>query len=111
MYSPHRSRPLLPLPLLGSQRAHIACMCLLCAIRPTSRPTQQSLSQAPDNIIAGRRAPLRSLGIADERHTQLVDVLTQVPMRAARFGGIREVGWLVGWLWCPSAGMCVLFAQ
>ena len=74
------------------------CVCLLCALLPTYRPTQQSLSQAPDNIVAGRRAPLRSLGIADERHTQLVDVLTQVPpMRAARlFGGIREVGWLAG---------------
>jgi hypothetical protein len=58
--------------------------CLPC-LRAARLSLQKSGERIPDNIVAGRRMPLRKLGIADDRHMQLVDAFTQVraPMRAA----------------------------
>ncbi len=39
---------------------------------------QNAKSRVPDNIIAGRRTKLETLGIVDARHLQLVDMFTQV---------------------------------
>ena len=39
---------------------------------------QNASARVPENIVAGHRTRLETLGIANEHHIQLVDVFTQV---------------------------------